>query len=160
MRRMSTWLAVIIVSALLIVIACSWGWQNQQAPLLEEGVGPVREVVVTGGQLAPAATPAALVALAGVLAIIATRGAVRIVVGIIISLAGLLAALAIVTAGSRAPGALLAGLAAIILCAGGAVVVRLGPGWPALGRRFERTDTASPWDALDRGDDPTERPPA
>lgn len=160
MRRMGPWLVIIAVAALVVVIACSWGWQTQQAPLLAEGAGPVREVVLTGGQLAPAATPAALVALAGVLALIATRGIARVVVGIVIALAGLLAALSILTAGSRAPGALLAGLGSLVLCAGGAVVVRLGRGWPVLGSRFERSDTASPWDALDRGDDPTDRPPA
>lgn len=158
MRRMGTWLVIITAAALAVVIACSWSWATQQAPLLTEGEGPVREVAVTGAQLARAATPAALVALAGVLAVIATRGAARMAVGAVITLSGVLAAVSVVASGSRAPGALLAGLAALILCAGGAVVVRLGRTWPVLGRRFERVDTASPWDALDRGDDPTDRP--
>ena len=157
MRRMGTWLALIAIAALAVVVACSWGWATQEAPMLAEGAGPVRDVVLTGGTLAPAATPAALVALAGVLAIIATRGAARVAIGIVIALAGLLAAVSVLTAGSRAPGALIAGLGALVLCAGGAAVVRLGRGWPGLGRRFERVDTASPWDALDRGEDPTDR---
>lgn len=160
MRRMSTWLVIITVSALAVVIACSWGWATQESPLLAEGAGPMRELTVTGGQLAPAATPAALVGLAGVLAVIATRGGARVAVGIVVCLAGLLATLSVITSGSRAGGALVAAVGAVALCAGGAMVVRLGRGWPVLGRRFERVDTASPWDALDRGDDPTDRPAA
>ena len=158
MRRMATWLLLIAVGALAVVVACSWGWATQAAPVLAEGSGPVRELVLTGGALAPAATPAALVALAGVLVIIATRGVARVAIGAVIALAGILAELSVLTAGSRAPGALVAGLGALVLCAGGAAVVRLGRGWPVLGRRFERVDTASPWDALDRGDDPTDGP--
>ena len=63
------------------------------------------------------------------------------------------------------------------LAARGALAVLRGRTWPAMGRRYERTDAAAPaaaaaparartdedravdaWKALDRGDDPTEDP--
>ena len=163
MRRMGPWLTLAVLGALAAVVGCSWTWAADEAPLLADG-GPTVAIDITGRELAAAATPAALVGLAGVLAVIATAGAVRTAIGALMAMAGVLAGLSVVSSGSRAVGALIALAGSIALAVSGAAVVRLGRGWPVLGRRFERADagaapTASPWDALDRGADPTDLPP-
>ena len=142
--------------------------------------------------------------LAAAVALLAVRGAGRVAVGLLaVAAGGALAwsglrALAggLDDAGSDLPGlaggtvsgtsadvsatwpvlALLAGLVAV---ATGALAVLRGRTWPAMGRRYERTDAAAPapagaparprtdedravdaWKALDRGEDPTEAPAA
>lgn len=85
-----------------------------------------------------------VVALAGVVAIAATRGWTRGLVGVVLALAGV---------ASLPRGALLA--------AAGVLVAVRGPRWPALGAKYEApaapTDRDA-WDALDRGEDPTTMP--
>jgi uncharacterized membrane protein (TIGR02234 family) len=64
----------------------------------------------------------------------------------------------------------LAVLGGVLGIAAGVVTVFRGRRWPAMGRRYERTGAAAPaapeehrtqsaWNALDRGEDPTEDPP-
>jgi hypothetical protein len=131
---------------------------------------PLREVR-TGGAAAPAATALALVGLAGGAALLAARGVARLAVGVLVLLCG-----AGITAGgvSVLTGGVAAGHATVrlsagwpVLCAAGGVLVALGGlvtlvrgrRWRALGRRYEapsaRTAPADPWEALDRGEDPT-----
>lgn len=92
-----------------------------------------------------------LVALAGIVGIVATRTWGRVAVGIALVLAGAAAA---VTTRVLAVGG------GAILCATGVLVALRGPRWSALGARYDApserpvTDTDL-WDALDRGDDPT-----
>jgi hypothetical protein len=85
------------------------------------------------------------VAFGGVVAIAASRRASRVVVGVALALAGAVAA---VSTGAVVAGALLA-------LTGAFVAVR-GPRWSALGARYDApARRADPWDALDRGEDPT-----
>ena len=116
--------------------------------------------------------------LAGVVAIAATRGGARRLVGVLIAAAGLGATgLAAAILGSREFGsirpiggidgdgtlgwegaALLGGLA---LVAAGVLTAVRGPRWPALGARYDRAAPPDdPWAALDRGEDPTDTIPA
>ena len=85
--------------------------------------------------------PWGVVALAGVVAIAATRGWARALIGAVLAAAGV---------ASLPRGALLA-------LAGAFVAVR-GPRWPALGARYEVVTEHDAWDALDRGEDPTTMP--
>jgi hypothetical protein len=94
--------------------------------------------------------PWALVALAGLVGIAATRSWGRVPVGVALAVAGAAA----VTARRS-----VAVAGAVLLAATGAYVAVRGPRWRGLGARYDapaqaRTD-ADVWDALDRGEDPT-----
>lgn len=138
------------------------------------GYEPQREL--TAG---PAWLPAlGYVALAGAGALVATRGAGRRIVGVLVLLCGL--GLVVVgsaplfvgaqpspAAGRLAPTGLAAGIVAgVLVAAAGAAAAWRGRDWPGLGARFQRPNQATPagasasqmWDAMDRGEDPTDRP--
>lgn len=121
----------------------------------------------SGAALAPWLPALALVGLAGAGALVATRGAGRRAVAVLLLLVGvgLVAGGGYglgVVAGARAvwPAACLLG--GVLVAGAGVAALRRGRGWPALGSRYERRppvtrgDTpAELWDALDRGEDPT-----
>lgn len=99
------------------------------------------------------------------LGIVATRGWARTVASVVLLAGGLALAAAGIIAlvdGSAGTGAM--GLAGGVLVAAGSIwAVLRGRAWPAMGGRYERTDSAgavpsrlSAWDALDRGQDPTD----
>lgn len=79
------------------------------------------------------------------------------------------AALAGVESVARSPWWIVAMAGSLAVLVGGALAVVRGPAWPGLSRRYERRPEAASgpmggvaaWDALDRGEDPTDpRPPA
>ena len=163
----------------LVLIAAGRVWR--QADLVS-ATGARVAVHVTGHAAEPAlpALGIALVVMAG--AVIAARGWLRRVVGVVtVVIGGAVVALAVVsrtdaakelrhqafgvsnaavgsTLSSWAIVTILAGLVAVVA---GAVTVAVGQRWPAMGSRYEapavrRTDNlAGDWDALDRGEDPT-----
>jgi hypothetical protein len=95
-----------------------------------------------------------LVALAGVVGVLATRTWGRVPVGVALAVVGLAA---MRVAGSR----YVAAAGGVVLAATGVLVVRRGPGWGALGAKYDAPTGRPPtdadlWSALDRGDDPTE----
>jgi hypothetical protein len=125
-------------------------------------LGPAPPSTLTGGEIVPWLPAVGLVALAGAGALVATRGAVRVVVG------GLLVAcgLALVGAGGYAisdgarvwwPGVVAVG--GLLAVDSGVLAIARARRWPALGARYERrpvaTGSQSMWDAIDRGEDPT-----
>ncbi|MFB6394855.1 Trp biosynthesis-associated membrane protein [Polymorphospora sp. 2-325] len=143
---------------------------------------PPTRTTSTGGDLLPWVTALALVALAGAGAVLATRGAVRRLVGVLLTLIGLgiaagggygLVGLSDVDVGPGWPLLCLAG--GLLVAAGGASTAAGGHRWPAMGARYDRSTgaarraapargadgrvggagTAAAWDALDRGEDPT-----
>ncbi len=115
----------------------------------------------TGSELVPVAHALALVALAGVVALLAARRWSRVGVGAALALAGLAIVAAAASQLGRTPAGwpvltIAGGL--LVLCAGALTVLR-SRGWPALGARYDapagrRTDD-DVWAALDRGEDPT-----
>ncbi|HEX6578226.1 MAG TPA: Trp biosynthesis-associated membrane protein [Jiangellaceae bacterium] len=156
--------------------------------------GLVSTTVQVGGRdLVPLVPAVALLALAAVVAVPATRHTGRRLVGAVLAATGLLTAAwaavvasdltsrtaqwagaggGDVTAVRTSPAWAVAAAAAALLIGGtGLAVLVCGPGWPALGRRYERrTARADPpvtgdtsdlraaretWDAIDRGEDPT-----
>ena len=126
---------------------------------------PPEVVTLTGGDLAAWAVPAAVVALAGSLALVAASGTARRVVAVLLGLAGAGVAAAGVTGFAEAagiwPAVTVLAAVAVVLIAGWAV--RDGAGWPAMSARYDRDAKRTPvpdapealWDALDRGEDPT-----
>ena len=135
----------------------------------------------TGHATAGAAGTLALVVLAGVVVLPATRGLGRRIAGVLIALAGLgigyLAVLTITsttdqldasqastyTDGRATIWPWLALVAGVVAVATGVFAAVASGGWPAMGRRYESAGSAkrgpatetSIWDRLDEGDDPT-----
>ncbi|MEX5631674.1 Trp biosynthesis-associated membrane protein [Parafrankia sp. FMc2] len=138
----------------------------------------------SGGSLAPAVTGLALLGLAGTVAIIATRRLGRIVVGVLVVLAGIGIVLtaggialdpegavrgtdevqAVVPAGepailglSSGAGPWFAVLGGLVLAVTGATVVARAGTWPAMSGRYQARVAApvDAWDAIERGQDPT-----
>jgi uncharacterized membrane protein (TIGR02234 family) len=140
------------------------------------------QVKLTGGNAAPAAVPLALVAAAGLIAIALVRAWVRRVLAVLVAAAGvgvLIAAVRVLadpgsvargsskvtTAGEFASAQLSAApylslLGAVLIVAGALAIALTCGHWPQPGRRYERATAAAgrptdPWDALERGEDPT-----
>ena len=173
--------------AVTVLLACSLTWSIVAVPMLDDVTGPVRIATMSGTDLAPLASASAWVALAGVLAVIATRSWGRVVVGSIVLGSGTIAVVSSAVAGVRfASNAwwVIAAVGGVIIGVAGASVLARGRAWPGLGRRFEApggeapegvarggdapggarpssTRQSTPWDAIDRGEDPTsDVPPA
>ena len=104
----------------------------------------------TGADLAPLLPALCLVAMAGAGALVATRGAVRVALGVL--LAGCGVGIVVCAVGFRTKGDHLssaaAGFAGLCCCAGvvittvGLLAVRNRASWPSLGARFERRGRA------------------
>jgi uncharacterized membrane protein (TIGR02234 family) len=158
---------------------------------------PPVEGLLTGSEAAPLVPAAGLVLLAAALALLAVRGAGRVLVGLLMALAGGVLAwsgLRALTGGLDAIAPELSGMgdtssaevstagpvltivAGLLGVGAGLLVVLRSRGWPAMGRRYERTTGAgggtgsrpparpdtdedraqAAWKALDRGEDPTD----
>jgi len=134
----------------------------------------------TGGDLVSWLPGLAVVGLAGGGALLATRGAARRGVGVLLGLAGvgIAGGAAVAVIDGAAPGwPVLCAVGAAAVAAGGVSAVLRGGAWPALGARYDRRapaptgeptrsdpapdgkppagGTVAAWDALDRGEDPT-----
>lgn len=134
----------------------------------EERFAPLPPVTTesTGSQLFGWAVPAAVVAIAAALSLLATRGVARRFVSGCLGLAGA----SVLSAGVAGFLSTL-GIWPAVACVAGAGVAatavmayRWSPQWPTMSARYERPvqpaklDTRDPqamWDALDRGEDPT-----
>ncbi len=178
-RAMGYVVAGCLGGAGLALIAARQPWAvrvtRRQPPL-----SPVRETF-TGADLVPWLPAVALVALAAGVAVLATRGVGRLLVGVvalgcgfaIVSGAGY--GMTVAPAGGRV--VVVEGTWSLAVLAGGLMVigaallvVRKGRVWPSMGARYERghpgdravvpdDDPARMWDALDEGADPTGTPP-
>jgi hypothetical protein len=160
-----------------VLLAVGRLWLRYNVP--EQGLAS-RAATATGHVVAETASTLALVVLAGVLVLPATRGILRRLAGVIVALAGLgiayISVLAIALTTSQLPGPeasdYLDGRVTPwpwVACAGGVVAIAAGlltavasRDWPAMGRRYEQSGSrsqdsseASMWDRLDVGDDPT-----
>jgi len=172
-------LAACVGAGAVVLIAAGRVWR--QAALVA-ATGQRVSVHVTGHSAEPAlpALGIALVVMAG--AVVAGRGWLRRLVGLVtVVIGGAVVALAIASrtdaarelrhqafavshaavGSSLSSWAIVTIVAGVIAVAAGTATVVVGPGWPALGSRYEapavrRTDDlAGNWEALDRGEDPT-----
>ena len=148
----------------LTLFACSITWVQFQVPLLDGVDGAVQTITSTGRELAPAANAAGWAALAGVLAVIATKSWGRAIIGVILAVAGLVTLIASICARPESSlWWLAAAVGGILVMASGLNVAIHGRSWPGLSRRYETAGPAgasprkplTPWEAMDRGQDPT-----
>ena len=183
-RELVLAVALCLLGSALVLVALSRAWVSFStaavAPL------PGRTFTQVGTALAPGARPLALVGLAGVAALPATRRLGRVLVGALIAAAGA-GVLAVVAraigdpaaALSRAPltdahvsGPLSFGswpyvalLGGVLLLSAGALVILRGRAWVAMSARYDAPDDKatsrepSLWESLDQGEDPTKGTP-
>jgi uncharacterized membrane protein (TIGR02234 family) len=184
-RGYVTALLLIAVGAALLLLGSTRPWWTVVATAAGT---PSTTEVVDGRHAAPATVGLAVLGLAGIAGILATKGLWRRTIGGIVALAGLAAALSAQSATGSAgwhdvvtvtAGASLtltathsvwpwvAVLAAALMCVGGALVAAFGGRWPGWSSRYDapsaQRETREPtahdlWDALDRGEDPTASP--
>ncbi|GAB2906132.1 Trp biosynthesis-associated membrane protein [Nonomuraea fastidiosa] len=186
-RELSIWVVATALGCLLVLLAAGREWVR----VLQDGAAGVT-TGPTGGDLSPALTPVALAGLAGVVAVLATRGTGRRVVGAVLALcgAGVAAATWAAIDGGNVTGWLsernvlhgasgvpweaaplwpaVAAAGALLMLAGGITAIVRGGRWAGMSARYDRakgpdgeakaqvSDDRALWDALDRGDDPTE----
>jgi len=179
-RELTTAVLGAAVAGALALVAGGQTWAEvttaRQAPL-----PPVVEVL-SGADAAPLVPATGLVLLAAGVALLAVRSAGRVVVGLLMAVAGGVlgwSGLRALTGGLDTGAAggttdltagwpVLAAVAGLLGVAAGLLVVLRGRSWPGMGRRYERTPEASratsgtdedraqaAWKALDRGEDPT-----
>ena len=153
-----------LVGAGMVLLAGSRAWVTTRvgaAPPL-----PGRSVALTGTTLVPGARALALVGLAAVAALPATRRWGRLTVGVLLVLAG--SGIVVVVARELAESAAALGgwpyvtiLGGLLLATAGGLAILRGRRWAAMGDRYESPAApraggdASLWDSIDRGEDPT-----
>ena len=178
-------LVLLLVGAVLLLWSATRVWVTATSATTGlPGVG----VALTGGQVLPVVSGVGLLLLAGIAGVIATRGLVRVIVGLVLLVASAVAleatiafgrggmsaaveAVTSVTGGTAAQVSAsgwwwlaLAGALAGLVASG--LTVALGHHWPSLGSRYQRdkggsaaaNTPAQMWDAMDRGEDPTAGP--
>ena len=152
-RELSIWVTATALGCLLVLLAAGREW----ARVLQDGVA-----APTGGDLSPVFTPVALAGLAGVVAVLATRGTGRRVVGAVLALCGAGVAAAIWTAIDSAgvtawlsernvlhsatgvawePAPLwpvVAAAGALLMLAGGITAIARGARWAGMSARYDR----------------------
>jgi hypothetical protein len=185
-REYALAVAAVAAGALLAWWAMSQPWLTVTEALLGTGVdeaspgvepafGAAQSAVQTSGSsLLPAAAAMPVLQLAGIAAVIGSRGWGRRLSGVVIALAALVIVVSTlfalfvdglstfapadaraVTTNTFAPVLAVAG--GVVAFVGGALIAWRGPLWPALGRSYERrtNEPKDAWEALDRGIDPT-----
>jgi len=187
-RELTLTVVVALLGGVLAWVAAGRVWATGTA-----GEAPsTLQVWATGNDLSAAVTALGLTALAGALALLATRGPVRRLVGVLLMAVGVGVVVNAVTARSATHAAHILGEKAaakglgtnavpahtaswwLLAAAGGVVVALAGAAalarsatWPGMSSRYENAaakparsaDAGSAkdlWDALDRGEDPTE----
>ncbi len=143
----------IVVLLLLLGAAALWGssrlaWDDRR-----------------GDEVLPALVPLALLCLAAIAAVVALSGWVRRVLGVVVVAAGGTATWLGVSESGALPGrglAVLGGIlalgAGVVLVVRGSVMPRLGGGYQTPGAARRSADPERElWNALERGDDPTDR---
>jgi uncharacterized membrane protein (TIGR02234 family) len=176
-------LALLLLGAVVVLGSVGRGWATAQ---VAGASGASVTVRAQGSDVAGALHALGLLALAGVLAVVATRGHARRALGALLALAGLTVALVAATgdvgaaldraartaAGISSAQATDAAANAwrwvcvvggLLVAASGVLTLLRGGRWPALGARYERGAARTPrpldaWSALDQGIDPTVDP--
>ncbi len=177
-----------VTAALLVAAGLLWGASRLDwlRPVYDTPLRGRVVVDVTGGTWQPVLVPLAVLALAGVAGVLATGGAARRVVGLLLGAAGIWALVLAARVSAVGPaavaglsgtpaagrpaavdalvsGPLLAGLAGLALLAAGAALVVRGAAIPRLGARFSASAPRRAldpdrglWDAQDAGVDLTD----
>ncbi|MBM7813619.1 Trp biosynthesis-associated membrane protein [Saccharothrix algeriensis] len=118
-----------------------------------------------GDEVAPALVPLALLCLAAIAAVAALGGWARRALGVVVAAAGGAALFLGATGPGALPGHALAAVGGVLVLGAGLLLVARGSSLPRLGGGYQTPGaarrSADPerelWNALERGDDPTER---
>ncbi|MER6830093.1 Trp biosynthesis-associated membrane protein [Streptosporangium sp. NPDC000563] len=173
-RELWTWLAVCVAGAALVLLAAGRDWFT-----VTYGT---REVAVSAAELVPALGPGAWAALAAVVAVLATKGVWRGLVGAVMALggAGMIAgswwgggaSAALRISAEQAPLSvgsipqvasavvwpILASVGGFLLAAGGVAAIVRGGRWPGMSGRYDRQGAGpAGGTAAARGGAPSER---
>ncbi|NUP82965.1 MAG: TIGR02234 family membrane protein, partial [Nonomuraea sp.] len=81
-RELWVWLALTVLGSCLVLFAAGQAWVRVLGAQAGDSVAP------TGGDLSPVLTPLALAGLAGVVAVLATKGIGRTVVAALVAICG------------------------------------------------------------------------
>jgi uncharacterized membrane protein (TIGR02234 family) len=148
-RSYALTLAACLVGSVLAAYAVTRTWSLTVTP--RTGMSDLR-TARTGTDASPWVIGLALVALAGTGALLATRGLVRRVLGVVLALAGAgVAAGAVIGRAGVDPGAAGAGadvwpvlcvLGGLIIVAGGVTAARSSGRWPTMSARYDRKPVA------------------
>ncbi len=176
-------LLLLTVSGVLVVVGFALPWASVTLPLASGVAHATRTAEFTGQSLFPGAAALGWACLAGVAGILATRSWGRVIVGVVVAVAGVVAAFAsarfamdsssavdsaasalvgspVTASGSITAWWAIAMIGGICAALAGAWTVLRGREWPTMGSRYERTPrraaAVSPWDAQDKGEDPTD----
>ncbi|MFI6319130.1 Trp biosynthesis-associated membrane protein [Nonomuraea sp. NPDC050556] len=170
-RELTAWIALTVLGSVLVLWASGRAW-------VESSTAGPGVITASGSELSPVLTPLALAVLAGVVAVLATKGLARRLVGALVALCGAGAAVAAwratdtvtvldavggkITAWDTTVWQWVAVLGGVLMAAAGVLAVLRGSRWTGMSGRYDRPgprearqDDRSLWDALDRGDDPT-----
>lgn len=177
-------LALLLVLAGAGLLFLTGGREWATGTLTAQPPLPSTRLAVTGGAVVGGLSGLAVLGLAGLAAVAATKGRGRALVGALLAAAGLVTVVVVARAvAAGAPDALataqvdgsftawpfLAALAGLLLTAGGLIITVRGQRWAALSSRYDAPATraqrppprpeVAAWDALDRGQDPTQDAP-
>ena len=176
-REYALALGLILLGAVLVLVSSGRTWATGEAT--SGGSTTAAALRVTGNEAAGGISGLALLAAAGIAALVATRGRLRRVVAVVIILTGISVVTNAVfsdlsgaldeaarksagvssahaTATQTTISAWICVLGGLLIIAGGVLAALHGRSWPALGTRYERGPvTLDPWSALDQGIDPT-----
>lgn len=178
-REIAAAMAVSLLAAVLLFVASGATWAHGSGRRAAGSSYVVVHATASGHAVAGVVQAVALLALAAIVAIPATRGRGRIVAGVVVAAGGVADVVGVVVSRGGAathvrdalptgavivtdPWWVLAVFAGLLVVAVGAVLVVRGPRWSSLSSRYEppagRTAVpgdAGTWEALDRGEDPT-----
>ncbi|GLX92799.1 Trp biosynthesis-associated membrane protein [Herbidospora sp. NBRC 101105] len=174
-RALYAWLILSAAAGALALLAGGRVWARLLAP-----TGPASPETlhdVPGADVAPVITPVVLAALAGCVAVLATKGVFRQIVGVLVAICGGAVVVGmtrvfddvLLLESAELRGASvdvtvwpwLTGLGGVLLIVSGLWAAVSGGSWPGMSARYDRSDRHKPpsersmWDAIDRGDDPT-----
>jgi uncharacterized membrane protein (TIGR02234 family) len=177
-RKYALALGLIVLGAVLVLVSSGRTWATGQVTTAG-GSTASATLRVTGSDAAGGLVGLALLAAAGIAALVATRGRLRRIVAVVIILTGVSVVLNAVFSGltrvldeaaRKSAGVTSAHATAVqttiapwvcvlgglLIVAGGVLALRHGGEWPSMGARYERApSTMDPWAALDQGLDPT-----
>lgn len=172
-------MATALLAAVLLFVASGATWAHGSGRRPAGSSYVVVHATASGHAVAGVVQAVALLALAAVVAIPATRGRGRVVAGLLVAAGGVAEVVGTVVSrgGARThvrdalpagsvvvtdPWWVLAVFAGLLVVAVGCVLVVRGPRWSALSSRYEppggrsaAPGDAGTWEALDRGEDPT-----
>jgi uncharacterized membrane protein (TIGR02234 family) len=125
-RELTTVVALAVLGAAVTLVAAGRGWA--EAVVRQPPLAPV-EVTLSGRAVAPLTAALGLAALGGAVALIAARGRLRLVVGVVVALigAGVVGSAATVSAADVRDGSALRDRASAAALRDAVVVVRLEP---------------------------------